>query len=138
MVDHTMDNGVFIRSMASRGWAGGLSGAVADVIQLLDAAGMDVVMVETLFAEEREEEQAAHVDRGQQRDDVADHAEDDGFPFPRAIARFGKGAVSTLVATDVAARGIHVTLEIAGAIVLAAALVALFAARHRVTRAEEA
>ena len=48
MVDHTMDNGVFIRSMASRGWAGGLSGAVADVIQLLDAAGMDVVMVETV------------------------------------------------------------------------------------------
>lgn len=48
MVDHTMDSGVFIRSMASRGWAGGLSGAVADVIQLLDAAGMDVIMVETV------------------------------------------------------------------------------------------
>jgi GTPase len=48
MVDHTLDSGVFIRSMASRGWAGGLSGAVADVIQLLDAAGMDVVMVETV------------------------------------------------------------------------------------------
>ncbi|HUH99449.1 MAG TPA: methylmalonyl Co-A mutase-associated GTPase MeaB [Nitrososphaerales archaeon] len=48
MVDHTMDEGVFIRSMASRGWAGGLSGAVADVIQVLDAAGMDLVMVETV------------------------------------------------------------------------------------------
>ncbi len=48
MVDHTMDSGVYIRSMASRGWAGGLSGAVADVIQLLDAAGMDIVMVETV------------------------------------------------------------------------------------------
>lgn len=48
MVEHTMDQGVFIRSMASRGWAGGLSGAVADVIQLLDAAGMDVIMVETV------------------------------------------------------------------------------------------
>jgi LAO/AO transport system kinase len=48
MIDHTMDQGVFIRSMASRGWAGGLSGAVADVIQLLDAAGMDVIMVETV------------------------------------------------------------------------------------------
>jgi GTPase len=48
MVDHTLDSGVFIRSMASRGWAGGLSGAVADVIQLLDAAGMDVIMVETV------------------------------------------------------------------------------------------
>ena len=33
MVDHTLDQGVYIRSMASRGWAGGLSGAVADVIQ---------------------------------------------------------------------------------------------------------
>jgi LAO/AO transport system kinase len=48
MVDHTLDQGVYIRSMASRGWAGGLSGAVADVIQLLDAAGMDVVIVETV------------------------------------------------------------------------------------------
>jgi LAO/AO transport system kinase len=48
MVEHTMDAGVFIRSMASRGWAGGLSGAVADVIRLLDAAGMDVIMVETV------------------------------------------------------------------------------------------
>lgn len=48
MVDHTMDEGVYIRSMASRGWAGGLSGAVADVIQLLDAAGMDIIMVETV------------------------------------------------------------------------------------------
>jgi LAO/AO transport system kinase len=48
MVDHTLDAGVFIRSMASRGWAGGLSGAVADVIQLLDAAKKDVIMVETV------------------------------------------------------------------------------------------
>ena len=48
MIDHTLDEGVFIRSMASRGWAGGLSGAVADVIQLLDAARMDVIMVETV------------------------------------------------------------------------------------------
>jgi len=48
MVEHTLDQGVFIRSMASRGWAGGLSGAVADVIQLLDAARMDVIMVETV------------------------------------------------------------------------------------------
>ena len=48
MVDHTHGQGGFIRSMASSGWAGGLSGAVADVIQLLDAAGMDVIMVETV------------------------------------------------------------------------------------------
>ncbi len=48
MVDHTMDKGVFIRSMASRGWEGGLSAAVSDVIQILDAAGMDVVIIETV------------------------------------------------------------------------------------------
>jgi LAO/AO transport system kinase len=48
MVDHTMDKGVFIRSMASRGWEGGLSAAVSDVIQILDASGTDVVIVETV------------------------------------------------------------------------------------------
>ena len=48
MVDHTLDAGVFIRSMASRGWAGGLSGAVAEVIQILDAAGTDVILIETV------------------------------------------------------------------------------------------
>jgi len=48
MVQHTLDKGVFIRSMASRGWAGGLSGAVSEVIQILDASGVDVVLVETV------------------------------------------------------------------------------------------
>lgn len=48
MVKHTMDRGVFIRSMASRGWIGGLSGAVSEAIQILTAAGMDVVIVETV------------------------------------------------------------------------------------------
>jgi len=47
MVRHTLDGGVFIRSMATRGWSGGLSGAVSEAVQILDAAGMDVVMVET-------------------------------------------------------------------------------------------
>jgi LAO/AO transport system kinase len=48
MVQHTLDRGVFIRSMASRGWAGGLSGAMSEVIQVLDAAGTEVIMVETV------------------------------------------------------------------------------------------
>jgi len=48
MTRHTMDRGVFIRSMASRGWVGGLSGAVAEAIQVLDAGGMGVVIVETV------------------------------------------------------------------------------------------
>jgi len=48
MMRHTMDKGVYIRSMASRGWTGGLSGAVTEAIQILDAAGMRVVIVETV------------------------------------------------------------------------------------------
>ncbi|MGA2199376.1 MAG: GTP-binding protein, partial [Nitrososphaerales archaeon] len=48
MVQHTLDSGVFIRSMASRGWSGGLSAAVSEAIQILDAAGMQVVIVETV------------------------------------------------------------------------------------------
>jgi LAO/AO transport system kinase len=48
MVQHTLDKGVFIRSMASRGWAGGLSGAVSEVIQILDASGVEVILIETV------------------------------------------------------------------------------------------
>ena len=48
MVQHTLDSGVFIRSMASRGWSGGLSGAVSEAIQILDAAGMKLVIIETV------------------------------------------------------------------------------------------
>lgn len=48
MVQHTLDRGVFIRSLASRGWAGGLSGAASEVIQVLDAAGSDVILIETV------------------------------------------------------------------------------------------
>jgi LAO/AO transport system kinase len=48
MAQHTLDSGVFIRSMASRGWSGGLSGAVSEAIQILDAAGMEVVIIETV------------------------------------------------------------------------------------------
>ncbi len=48
MVQHTLDKGVFIRSLASRGWSGGLSGAVSEVVQVLDAAGNDVILIETV------------------------------------------------------------------------------------------
>jgi LAO/AO transport system kinase len=44
------DNGVFIRSMASRGRLGGLARATADAAVLLDAAGFQVVLVETVGA----------------------------------------------------------------------------------------
>ncbi|MCI4370461.1 MAG: methylmalonyl Co-A mutase-associated GTPase MeaB [Thermoplasmata archaeon] len=42
------DAGVFIRSMASRGRAGGVASATREVVRLLDAAGYDVVLVETV------------------------------------------------------------------------------------------
>jgi LAO/AO transport system kinase len=43
-----MDSGVFIRSMATRGNLGGLAAATSDVILVLDAAGKDLVIVETV------------------------------------------------------------------------------------------
>ena len=42
------DTGVFFRSMASRGAAGGVAAATREVCRLLDAAGFDVVLVETV------------------------------------------------------------------------------------------
>ncbi len=48
MRDHFLDDGVFIRSFATRGRSGGVSGAVRDAIHLLDAIGKDVVLVETI------------------------------------------------------------------------------------------
>jgi len=48
MQDHATDAGVFIRSMASRGHLGGLSSAAPQALRILDAAGFDVIMVETV------------------------------------------------------------------------------------------
>lgn len=48
MARHTMDDGVFIRSLATRGHLGGLSGSARDVVRVLDAAGYGVVIVETV------------------------------------------------------------------------------------------
>ncbi|HYN87985.1 MAG TPA: methylmalonyl Co-A mutase-associated GTPase MeaB [Ardenticatenaceae bacterium] len=50
MQEHAGDQGVFIRSMASRGSLGGLARATGDVVTLLDAAGFDLVFVETVGA----------------------------------------------------------------------------------------
>jgi LAO/AO transport system kinase len=46
--EHFVDPGVFIRSMASRGHLGGIAGATADTMTLMDAFGLDVVLVETV------------------------------------------------------------------------------------------
>lgn len=48
MTGHTGDRKVFIRSMASRGWSGGLSRATSQVIRLMDAAGFDLILLETV------------------------------------------------------------------------------------------
>jgi LAO/AO transport system kinase len=48
MQGHSGDPGIYIRSMATRGALGGLARATADVATVLDAAGRDVVLVETV------------------------------------------------------------------------------------------
>lgn len=48
MMELAMDEGVFIRSMGTRGMLGGLTSAVYDVVEILDASGKDVVIVETV------------------------------------------------------------------------------------------
>ncbi len=63
MQAHHADPGVFIRSMATRGWLGGLARATTEMTMLLDAAGRDVVLVETVGVGQDEVEIArlAHV-----------------------------------------------------------------------------
>jgi len=48
MQDHAADPGVFIRSMATRGSLGGLAPATADVVRVLDAAGFEIIFIETV------------------------------------------------------------------------------------------
>jgi LAO/AO transport system kinase len=48
MARHTTDDGVFIRSMATRGHMGGLSRSAREVVRILDASGYGVVLVETV------------------------------------------------------------------------------------------
>jgi LAO/AO transport system kinase len=60
--DHFLDQGVFIRSMASRGALGGLSEAALQVALIMDAAGKDDVLIETVGV-------------GQAEIDIVDHAD---------------------------------------------------------------
>lgn len=62
MEDHSTDAGVFIRSMASRGHLGGLSWATPQAVRVLDAAGFDVVLIETVGVGQSEVEVAAMAD----------------------------------------------------------------------------
>jgi LAO/AO transport system kinase len=62
LAEHFLDEGVFIRSMASRGALGGLSEATLQAVLLMDAAGNDDVLVETVGV-------------GQAEVDIIDHAD---------------------------------------------------------------
>ena len=56
MRDLAGDPGVFIRSMASRGSLGGLAQATAGLVQVFDAAGFDIILIETVGAGQAEVE----------------------------------------------------------------------------------
>ncbi|MFL6060739.1 MAG: methylmalonyl Co-A mutase-associated GTPase MeaB [Marmoricola sp.] len=62
MQDHALDPEVYIRSMASRGHLGGLSWAAPQAIRVLDAAGCDVILVETVGVGQSEVEIASMAD----------------------------------------------------------------------------
>ena len=62
MQDRFLDEGVFIRSMASRGHMGGLARTTARVVSVLDALGTDVVIVETVGVGQEEVEVIRVVD----------------------------------------------------------------------------
>lgn len=48
MNDHALDPGVFIRSMGTRGSLGGLSKTTKEAVRILDAFGMDIILIETV------------------------------------------------------------------------------------------
>ena len=62
MQDHATDPGVFIRSMATRGHLGGMALAAPEAVRILDAAGSDLVLVETVGVGQAEVEVAAATD----------------------------------------------------------------------------
>ncbi len=62
MGEHALDDGVFIRSMATRGHLGGLSVATPEAARVLDAAGFDRVIVETVGVGQVEVEVAGAAD----------------------------------------------------------------------------
>jgi len=62
MQDHATDRGVYIRSMASRGHLGGLAWATPQAVRVLDAAGCNLVLVETVGVGQSEVEVAATAD----------------------------------------------------------------------------
>ncbi|MFE4669565.1 methylmalonyl Co-A mutase-associated GTPase MeaB [Streptomyces sp. NPDC056716] len=62
MADHASDPGVYIRSMATRGHLGGLARSAPQAIRVLDAAGCEVILVETVGVGQSEVEIASQAD----------------------------------------------------------------------------
>ena len=62
MLEHTLDPDVYIRSMATRGFAGGLSSLVPLAIRVLESVGFDTVLVETVGVGQVELDIAAQTD----------------------------------------------------------------------------
>lgn len=62
MTEHASDRGVYIRSMASRGHLGGLSWSTPQALRVVDAAGFDVVLIETVGVGQSEVEVARAAD----------------------------------------------------------------------------
>jgi LAO/AO transport system kinase len=62
MQDHATDPGVYIRSMSSRGHLGGLASATPQAVRVLDGAGCDVILVETVGVGQAEVEVASLAD----------------------------------------------------------------------------
>ena len=62
MADHTLNDGVFLRSLATRGAHGGLSRVVPDAVRLLDAVGFDWIVIETVGVGQVELDVAAAAD----------------------------------------------------------------------------
>lgn len=62
MQDHALDKDVYIRSMASRGHLGGLAWSTPQALRVLDAAGCDVVLIETVGVGQSEVEIAGLAD----------------------------------------------------------------------------
>jgi LAO/AO transport system kinase len=62
MEEHHADRGVWVRSLATRGAAGGLAGATLDAARVLDAAGFEIVVVETIGVGQDEVEVARAVE----------------------------------------------------------------------------
>ena len=62
MIRHSIDPGIFIRSMATRGHLGGLAKATGEAISVMEASGKDIILVETVGVGQDEVEVVKYAD----------------------------------------------------------------------------